>query len=69
MYTHTYIQYRWLESLPPRAERISMGGMQLQYDSAVLLADFLARRGSALIELDLKRNQLDRKSMVLTPNP
>jgi|LauGreDrversion4_2_1035121.scaffolds.fasta_scaffold6369308_1 hypothetical protein len=46
-----------------------MGGMQLQYDSSVLLADFLARRGSALVELDLKRNQLDRKSMVLYRNP
>ena len=46
-----------------------MGGMQLQYDSSVLLADFLARRGSALVELDLKRNQFDRKSMVLYRNP
>jgi len=57
--------YRWLEGLPTNAERISMGGMQLTRDSAVLLADFLTRRFRALVELDLKRNQLDRPAMAL----
>ena len=46
--------HRWLEGLPTQAERISMCGMQLGREDAVVLADWLARRGRAVVELDLR---------------
>ena len=57
--------HRWLEGLPTQAERISMCGMQLGREDAVVLADWLARRGRAVVELDLRCNSLDRPGMEL----
>ena len=51
--------HRWLQGLPSSVERLSMAGMQLARDDAVVLADFLRRRGRGLLELDLKGNRLD----------
>ena len=57
--------YRWLDGLPNNFERLSMSGMQLGMHDAVVLADFLSRRGRQLVELDLKCNQLNRAALDL----
>ncbi|KAJ1489417.1 hypothetical protein T484DRAFT_3499128 [Baffinella frigidus] len=56
--------YRWLQGLPSNVERLSMSGMQLEVDDAILVEDFLRRRGRNLVELDLKSNRLDCKALL-----
>jgi len=38
-------------------------GVQAQVDDAMLVSDFLRRRGRNLVELDLKSNRLDSKAL------